>query len=156
MVFNIDLVKNQILAHSGEKILINSDNLIPKGHSIECRVTAENPDKNFMPSPGKVKSLHFPGGLGVRVDSHIYTGYNIPPNYDSMVAKIITFSNDRESCIKKMKVALSEFVIEGVSTIVPFHIKILENTFFINGDYNTSFLNNFNYKNKKEDEVNVT
>ncbi|MAM05854.1 MAG: acetyl-CoA carboxylase biotin carboxylase subunit [Flavobacteriales bacterium] len=155
MVFNVDLVKNQILAHSGEKIEISSDSLVPKGHSIECRVTAENPDKNFMPSPGKVESLHFPGGLGVRIDSHIYTGYKIPPNYDSMVAKIITFSNDRDSCIKKMKVALNEFVIEGVNTIVPFHIKILEDSCFISGDYNTSFLNNFKYIKEKEDEVNV-
>ena len=156
MVFNVDLVKNQILAHSGEKIIFSSDNLVAKGHSIECRVTAENPDMNFMPSPGTVESLHFPGGLGVRIDSHIYTGYKIPPNYDSMIAKIITFSNDRKSCINKMKIALNELVIEGVNTIVPYHLKILEDSSFVNGDYNTSFLNNFNYISKKEDEVNVT
>ncbi len=156
MVFNVDLVKNQILAHANKEILIDAKNLTPKGHSIECRVTAENPDMNFMPSPGTVESLHFPGGLGVRIDSHIYTGYKIPPNYDSMIAKIITFSDNRENCIRKMKVALNEFVIEGIDTIVPFHIKILDDTCFIDGNYNTSFLNNFNYKSDKEEEVNAT
>ncbi len=151
MVFDVDLLKNQILSHGGEEILIDSDKLHPKGHSIECRITAENPSKNFMPCPGTIKSLHFPGGLGVRIDSHIYAGYRIPPNYDSMIAKIITFSDSRKNCINKMKVALKECVIEGVDTIIPFHIKILENSFFIDGEYNTNFLNNFNYNTNEEE-----
>ena len=155
MVFNVDLLKSQILSHAGEKILIEPNDLEPKGHSLECRITAENPNKSFMPSPGLVKGLHFPGGLGVRIDSHIYAGYKIPPNYDSMIAKVITFSDSRESCINKMKVALDEFVIEGVHTIIPFHMSILEDSVFLGGDYNTSFLNNFKYKSDKE-ETSVT
>ena len=156
MVFNIDLLKNQILSHSGEKITLISNQLAPQGHSIECRITAENPNNNFMPSPGTITSLHFPGGLGVRIDSHIYAGYKIPPNYDSMIAKIITFSNNRKSCIDKMKVALEEFVIEGVDTIIPFHLQILEDLDFTKGDYNTNFLSNFKYKSNKEEKTNVT
>ena len=155
MVFNIDLLKNQILSHSGEKVTLISNQLAPQGHSIECRITAENPNNNFMPSPGTITSLHFPGGLGVRIDSHIYAGYKVPPNYDSMIAKIITFSNNRKSCIDKMRVALEEFVIEGVDTIIPFHLQILEDLDFTKGDYNTNFLNNFKYQSNKEEKTNV-
>ena len=146
MIFDVDLVKNQILSHSGVDLSTQIKNVQPKGHSIECRITAEDPDKNFMPSPGVVESLHFPGGLGVRIDSHIYSGYKIPSNYDSMIAKIITYAETRDECIMKMRAALSECVIEGVKTIIPFQLKILDNNEFNKGKFNTGFLNDFNYK----------
>ncbi|MAV64040.1 MAG: acetyl-CoA carboxylase biotin carboxylase subunit [Candidatus Marinimicrobia bacterium] len=152
MIYSYDLIKGQILIHSGEKI---SDDLISsksKGHAIECRITAEDSDNNFMPSPGKIKSLHFPGGLGVRIDSHIYAGYVIPPNYDSMIAKIIVYARDRKEAILKMKSALSECVIEGIKTIIPYHLKILDNDQFKGGKISTKFLEHL----KKEEDTYVT
>tara|TARA_Y100001970_G_C14184769_1_gene831925 strand:+ start:456 stop:1808 length:1353 start_codon:yes stop_codon:yes gene_type:complete len=147
MIFSIDLLQNQILAHAGYDLSKRiGKELKSKGHSIECRITAEDPDNNFMPSPGSIESLHFPGGLGVRIDSHIYSGYKIPPNYDSMIAKIITYADTREECIMKMISALSECVIEGVKTIIPYHLKILNNKAFNQGKFNTGFLKEFNYK----------
>ena len=141
MIFSTDLIKKQILAHAGENLSNDFKNINSKGHSIECRITAEDPDNNFMPSPGKITSLHFPGGLGVRVDSHIYAGYRVPPNYDSMIAKIITHANTREECIQKMISALSECVVEGVKTIIPFHLKILNDLDYKNGNFNTNYIN---------------
>ena len=149
MIFSTDLIKNQILAHSGQNLSDNFNNLNLKGHSIECRITAEDPDNNFMPSPGKITSLHFPGGLGVRVDSHIYAGYTIPPNYDSMIAKIITYASTREECISKMISALSECVVEGVKTIIPFHLKILNDLDYKNGNFNTNYINILTQKTKE-------
>ena len=146
MIFSLDLVKNQILAHAGVDLSESIANIKLRGHSIECRITAEDPNNNFMPSPGSIESLHFPGGLGIRIDSHIYSGYKIPPNYDSMIAKIITYADTREECIKKMKLALSECVIEGVKTIIPYHLKILDDKAFNEGNFNTGFLKEFNYK----------
>lgn len=139
-VTGVDLVKEQINIASGKKLSKEVMNLHIKGHSIECRINAENPDKNFMPCPGKITGLHIPGGNGIRVDSAIYQDYIIPPNYDSMIAKLIVHGKDREECINKMKSALGEFVIEGVTTNIDFLYKILENPEFIKNDYDTSFI----------------
>lgn len=140
LVTGIDLVKEQINISAGKKLSKEVMNLHIKGHSIECRINAENPDKNFMPCPGKITGLHIPGGNGVRVDTAIYQDYVIPPNYDSMIAKLIVYGKDRQECINKMKSALGEFVIEGVTTNIDFLYKILENPEFIKNDYDTSFI----------------
>ena len=142
-VTGIDLVKNQILCHAGLSLPEFYNDLKLRGHSIECRINAEDPDKNFMPSPGTVTSVHFPAGHGVRVDSAVYTGYTIPPNYDSMIAKIIVHAQTRREAISKMHMCLNECVIEGVKTNIEFQKKILKNDAFIKGDINTNFLNNF-------------
>ena len=142
-VTNVDLVKHQILCHAGLAIPKSYENLKLRGHSIECRINAEDPDKNFMPSPGTLTSVHFPGGLGVRVDSSVYTGYTIPPNYDSMIAKIIVHAQTRTEAINKMYTSLEECVIDGIKTNIEFQKKILKNDAFIKGDFNTNFLNNF-------------
>ncbi len=139
-VTGVDLVKEQINIAAGKKLSKEVTDLHIKGHSIECRINAENPDKNFMPCPGKITGLHIPGGNGVRVDTAIYQDYVIPPNYDSMIAKLIVHGKDREECINKMKSALGEFVIEGVTTNIDFLYKILENPEFIKNDYDTSFI----------------
>ena len=142
-VTNVDLVKHQILCHAGLAIPKSYEKLKLRGHSIECRINAEDPDKNFMPSPGTLTSVHFPGGLGVRVDSAVYTGYTIPPNYDSMIAKIIVHAQTRVEAINKMYTSLEECVIDGIKTNIEFQKKILKNDAFIKGDFNTNFLNNF-------------
>ncbi len=138
MVRNIDLVKNQILVAAGEKI--EDPPKDPRGHAIEFRINAEDPENNFRPSPGQIEYLHFPGGFGVRIDSHVYNEYVIPPNYDSLIAKMIIWGTDRHHAIKRAKRALEEFRIEGVKTTVPFHQKVLENDKFIEGDFDTSFI----------------
>ncbi len=140
MMTDIDIVKYQIKIAEGEKLGLKQDDIRQKGHSIECRVNAENPDKNFMPCPGKIKKLNLPGGNGVRVDTGVYEGYVIPPNYDSMIAKLIVHAEDRNAAIAKMKRALSEFNIEGITTNIDYLIKILNNKKFISGDYDTSFI----------------
>ena len=146
MVTNFDIVKNQILCHAGLVLPEWLEKLKPRGHSIECRINAENPAKNFMPSPGEITSLHMPGGNGVRVDTHIYAGYKIPPNYDSMIAKIIVHASSRNEAINKMIGVLDESVIEGVKTTIPFQKQILSDSSFVSGNYNTNFLNTFHYK----------
>ncbi|WP_394232913.1 acetyl-CoA carboxylase biotin carboxylase subunit [Niallia oryzisoli] len=140
MVTGTDLIKEQILVASGERLTLTQEDVEFNGWSIECRVNAENPEKNFMPSPGKINMYLAPGGLGVRVDSAAYPGYAIPPYYDSMIAKVITYGKTREEAIARMKRALSEFVIEGVHTTIPFHLKLLSHEKFINGEFNTKFL----------------
>ncbi|QOY36070.1 acetyl-CoA carboxylase biotin carboxylase subunit [Anaerobacillus isosaccharinicus] len=140
MVTGIDLIKQQILVASGEKLPFTQEEITFNGWSIECRINAENPDKNFMPSPGKITMYLPPGGLGVRVDSAAYPGYTIPPFYDSMIAKVITYGATRAEAIAKMKRALHEFVIEGIDTTIPFHLRLLENDTFVSGDFNTKFL----------------
>ena len=140
MVTGVDLVKEQINIASGKKISKEVRELNIKGHSIECRINAENPDKNFMPCPGKITGLHIPGGNGIRVDTAIYQDYVIPPNYDSMIAKLIVHGKNREGAINKMKSALGEFVIDGITTNIDFLYKILENPEFIKNDYDTSFI----------------
>ncbi|MFP7489997.1 acetyl-CoA carboxylase biotin carboxylase subunit [Bacillus paralicheniformis] len=140
MVTGVDLIKEQIRVASGEKLALTQDEVTFNGWAIECRINAENPEKYFMPSPGKIEMYLPPGGLGVRVDSAAYPGYSIPPYYDSMIAKVITYGKTREEAVSRMKRALSEFVIEGVHTTIPFHLKLLEHETFVSGEFNTKFL----------------
>jgi len=142
-VTGVDLLKYQILVHADLTLPEYLKNIKLRGHSIECRINAENPDKNFMPSPGKITDLHFPGGMGIRVDSFVYAGYTIPSNYDSMIAKIIVHAPTRIEAIQRMLGALDECKIEGIFTNIDYHKKILKNGSFINGDINTNFLNSF-------------
>ncbi len=141
MVYGIDIVREQIRIAAGEKLGIKQRQLKPSGHAIECRINAEDPFHGFRPSPGKITALHFPGGFGVRVDSHIYQEYVIPPYYDSMIAKLIVHARTRDEAIARMLRALEEFVIEGVHTTIPFHIKLLNSSEFRSGiDYDTKFV----------------
>jgi len=140
MITGVDLIKEQIRVASGEKLSLTQEEVTFNGWSIECRINAENPAKNFMPSPGRINMYLAPGGLGVRVDSAAYPGYMIPPYYDSMIAKLIVHAPTREEAIERMKRALSEFVIEGIHTTIPFHLKVLDHEKFISGDFNTKFL----------------
>jgi acetyl-CoA carboxylase, biotin carboxylase subunit len=140
MVTGMDLIKEQIRVASGEMLLLSQEEVTFNGWAIECRINAENPEKNFMPSPGKIKMYLPPGGLGVRIDSAVYPGYSIPPFYDSMIAKVITYGSTRKEAISRMKRALGEFVIEGIHTTIPFHLKLLEHEQFVEGQFNTKFL----------------
>jgi acetyl-CoA carboxylase, biotin carboxylase subunit len=140
MVTGIDLIKEQIRVASGEMLLLSQEDVTFNGWAIECRINAENPEKKFMPSPGNIKMYLPPGGLGVRIDSAAYPGYTISPYYDSMIAKVITYGSSREEAISRMKRALGEFVIEGIHTTIPFHLKLLENEQFVAGHFNTKFL----------------
>ncbi|ADC48376.1 MULTISPECIES: acetyl-CoA carboxylase biotin carboxylase subunit [Alkalihalophilus] len=140
MVTGVDLIKEQIKVASGEKLSFTQEEVTFNGWSIECRINAENPSKNFMPSPGKITNYLAPGGLGVRIDSAVYPGYVISPFYDSMVAKVITYGATRQEAIDRMKRALAEFEIEGVDTTIPFHLKLLNHETFVSGDFNTKFL----------------
>jgi acetyl-CoA carboxylase biotin carboxylase subunit len=140
MVTGIDLIKEQIKIASGEELSFKQTELRMEGAAIECRINAENPFKNFMPSAGEIEMYLPPGGFGVRIDSQAYSGYRIPPYYDSMIAKLITYGSTREEAITKMKRALGEFVIEGVHTTIPFHRLIMEHDVFVKGDFNTNFL----------------
>lgn len=139
-VTGIDIVKEQLKIASGESLCYTQKDVHIKGHSIECRINAENPEKNFMPCPGTIMDLNLPGGNGVRVDTAVYTGYKIPPVYDSMIAKIIVHAENREAAIAKMKVALDECVIDGVDTNIDFLYQILENENFVLGNFDTSFI----------------
>lgn len=143
-VINFDLIKEQILIAAGTPI--SGKNYLPQRHSIECRINAEDPYNNFRPSPGRIETLHKPGGHGVRVDSHIYAGYTIPPNYDSMIAKLIVSAQTREEAILKMDRALSEFVIEGIKTSIPLQLQIMRDEDFKNGNFTTAFMNDFEIK----------
>ena len=140
LVTGIDLVKEQIRLAAGERLDVDQDDIQVQGHAIECRVNAEDSEKDFIPSPGKITKFIVPGGPGVRVDSHIYTGYTIPPYYDSMIAKVLTYGHDREEAIIRMQRALSEFIVEGVKTTIPFHRRILENPYFKKGEVYTNFI----------------
>jgi acetyl-CoA carboxylase biotin carboxylase subunit len=140
-VTNSDLIKEQIKVAAGG--LITVKNHFPMRHAIECRINAEDPKNGFRPSAGKITNFHLPGGLGVRVDSHCYTGYTIPPNYDSMIAKIITTGNTRDEALNRMKRALEEFVIEGIKTTIPFHIKLMDDPKFRSGKFTTAFMETF-------------
>lgn len=143
-VINYDLIKEQIKIAMGEKI--SGRDYEPQLHAIECRINAEDPYNDFRPSPGKITVLHQPGGHGVRVDSHVYAGYVIPPYYDSMIGKLITVARTREEAIDTMYRALSEYVIEGVKTTIPFHLQLMKDERFRSGDFNTKFLENFTMK----------
>jgi acetyl-CoA carboxylase biotin carboxylase subunit len=140
-VINFDLIKEQIKIASG--IPISGKNYYPEKHAIECRINAEDPYNGFRPSPGKITTLHVPGGHGVRVDTHVYAGYTIPPHYDSLIAKLIVVHQTREEAIDKMLRALQEFVIEGVKTTIPFHIQLMQDERFRKGDYTTKFMDDF-------------
>jgi len=143
-VINYDLIKEQIKIAMGEKI--TGEDYFPQMHSIECRINAEDPYNDFRPSPGRITSLNQPGGHGVRVDSHAYAGYVIPPYYDSMIGKLITVARTRNEAINTMYRALSEYVIEGVKTTIPFHLQLMNDERFRSGDFNTNFLENFELK----------
>ena len=140
-VIDFDLIREQISVAAG--VVISGKNYIPKLHSIECRINAEDPFNEFRPSPGKITTLHSPGGHGVRLDTHVYAGYTIPPNYDSMIAKLITTAQTREEAISKMKRALDEFVIEGIKTTIPFHRQLMDHPDYLAGSYTTKFMEDF-------------
>lgn len=140
-VVDYDLIREQILVAQG--VPISGKNYTPKLHAIECRINAEDPYNDFRPSPGKITTLHTPGGHGIRLDTHVYSGYVIPPNYDSMIAKLITTAQTREEAINKMKRALDEFVIEGISTTIPFHRQLMDHPDFLAGNYTTKFMEDF-------------
>ena len=140
-VIDYDLIHEQIKVASGE--MISGKNYFPKLHSIECRINAEDPYNDFRPSPGVISTLHFPGGHGIRLDTHVYSGYVIPPHYDSMIAKLITTAQTREGAISKMKRALEEFIIEGVKTTIPFHLKLMSHPDYVKGNYTTKFMEDF-------------
>ena len=140
-VINFDLIREQIMVAAG--VEISGENYLPSMHSIECRINAEDPYNDFRPSPGVITTVHFPGGHGVRLDTHVYSGYVIPPHYDSMIAKLITTAQTREGAISKMKRALEEFIIEGVKTTIPFHLKLMNNPAYVAGDYTTKFMESF-------------
>ena len=140
-VIDFDLIREQILVAYG--VSISGQNYLPKMHSIECRINAEDPYNDFRPSPGKITTLHFPGGHGIRLDTHVYSGYTIPPHYDSMIAKLITTAQSRQEAINKMRRALDEFVIEGVKTTIPFHRKLMDHPDYISGNYTTKFMESF-------------
>jgi acetyl-CoA carboxylase, biotin carboxylase subunit len=148
-VINYDLVKEQILIAAG--VPISGKNYFPQRHAIECRINAEDPANNFRPTPGKIEYLHKPGGNGVRVDTHVYAGYTIPPNYDSMIAKLIVFAQTRDEAIIKMERALGEFIIEGpgLKTTIPLHIKLMQNEDFKKGNFTTAFMNTFDLSDLK-------
>ena len=140
-VIDYDLIREQILVAAG--VPISGKNYLPQLHAIECRINAEDPFNDFRPSPGKITTLHMPGGHGVRLDTHVYSGYTIPPNCDSMIAKLITTAQTREEAISKMRRALDEFVIEGVKTTIPFHRQLMDDPRYIAGDYTTAFMDTF-------------
>ncbi len=140
-VIDYDLIREQILVAAG--VPISGKNYLPQLHSIECRINAEDPYNDFRPSPGKITVLHAPGGHGVRLDTHVYAGYTIPPNYDSMIAKLITTAQTREEAISKMKRALDEFYIEGIKTTIPFHRQLMDEPDYVDGNYTTKFMEGF-------------
>jgi acetyl-CoA carboxylase biotin carboxylase subunit len=147
-VIDYDLIREQILVAAG--VPISGKNYLPQLHSIECRINAEDPYNDFRPSPGKITVLHAPGGHGVRLDTHVYAGYTIPPNYDSMIAKLITTAQSREEAISKMKRALDEFYIEGIKTTIPFHRQLMDDPAYVKGDYTTKFMETFQMNEPKE------
>jgi acetyl-CoA carboxylase biotin carboxylase subunit len=144
MVYSRDLLKDQIRVAAGEPLRYEQKDIKLEGHAIECRINAEDWERNFMPNPGHIENVHFPGGPGVRVDTHIYSGYDIPPFYDSLVAKLIAHGKDREEAITRLRRSLDEFVIEGVKTTIPFHRKLIDHDDFKTGNFDTGFLERTN------------
>lgn len=151
MISNIDIVREQICVAAGEKLDFAQKDVLLRGHAIECRINAENPEKDFMPCPGKIEGYVTPGGFGVRVDSHVYQGYSIPPFYDSMIGKLICWGRNRQEARRRMYRALKEYVITGIETTVPFHQAIIEDDVFISGEFNTGFIEEY-YKRKSSAE----
>jgi acetyl-CoA carboxylase biotin carboxylase subunit len=142
-VINFDLIKEQIYIAAGKKI--SGKDYFPALHAIQCRINAEDPSNDFRPSPGKITEYHEPGGHGIRIDTHVYAGYTIPPHYDSMVAKLITVAQTREEAILKMSRALDEYIIEGVNSTIPFHRKLMLDENFKKGNFTTKFMETFEY-----------
>ncbi|MDP2753505.1 MAG: acetyl-CoA carboxylase biotin carboxylase subunit, partial [Nitrospirota bacterium] len=151
MVTGIDLIKEQIRIAGGQKLRFQQEDIKIRGAAIECRINAEDFENNFMPCPGKIETLNLPGGPGIRVDTHIYPGYEISPYYDSLVAKIISHGNNRKEAVKIMKRALDEFIIAHIKTTVPFHAKLLANPLFIKGEFTTHFVQEM-FKETKPEE----
>lgn len=152
MVTGIDLVKEQIRIAAGEPLRLRQEDIVLKGHAIECRINAEDPQRNFMPCPGTVKDLHFPGGNGVRIESALYNGYTIPPFYDSMVAKVIVHGEDRADAIRKMRSALGEVVVDGITTNLDFQYDMLNHPVFLSGNINTHFIPEY-YESQESREI---
>src|SRR5574344_474852 len=152
MISSVDLLKEQIRVASGEKLSFSQDDITLRGHAIECRINAEDTEKDFMPCPGEIKGYIAPGGFGVRVDSHSYTGYKIPPYYDSMIGKLIVWGKDRNEARRRMYRALKEYVITGVETTLPFHQAIIEDPVFISGNFNTGFIEDFYKRTGKKEK----
>ena len=153
MISNVDLVREQIMVASGEPLDFTQEDIVLRGHAIECRINAENPAKDFMPNPGQITGYVTPGGFGVRVDSHVYQDYKIPPYYDSMIGKLICWGRTRNEARRRMYRALKEYVITGIETTIPFHQEIIEDPVFMSGNFNTGFIEDFykrTGKNKKE------
>ena len=150
VIIDFDLIKEQIKVAAGIPII--GKNYTPKLHSIECRINAEDPYNDFRPCPGKITELNSPGGHGIRLDTHVYAGYTIPPFYDSMIAKLITTAQTREEAISKMKRALDEFVIEGIKTTIPFHLQLMNDPDYVAGNYTTAFMDNFVMQEPEEEE----
>ena len=144
MIYSRDLLKDQIRMAAGEPLNYEQTDIKMEGHAIECRINAEDWERNFMPNPGHIDNVHFPGGPGIRVDTHIYSGYDIPPFYDSLVAKLIAHGKDREEAITRLRRSLKEFVIEGIKTTIPFHRKLIDHEDFISGKFDTGFLERTN------------
>ena len=142
-ITNIDLIKEQISIAAGNKLSFSQSDIRFFGHAIECRINAEDPHKKFMPIPGKITTFHTPGGLGIRVDTHAYAGYDMPPNYDSLIAKLIVHGKDRTEALLRMRRALDEFIVEGVPTPIDFYKNIFEDPVFIFGNYDTSYIDKF-------------
>ena len=151
MISNVDLVREQIMIAAGEKLDFTQDEIMLRGHAIECRINAENPEKDFMPNPGEITGYVTPGGFGVRVDSHAYQDYKIPPYYDSMIGKLICWGRTRNEARRRMYRALNEYVITGVETTIPFHQAIIEDPVFMSGNFNTGFIEDF-YKRTGKDK----
>ena len=149
-ITNVDLIKSQIRIAAGEPLAIRQEDVIFKGHAIECRINAENPELNFRPSPGTIDQLHLPGGKGIRVDTAVYAGYTIPPYYDSMIAKVIVLGKSRNEAIKKMKSALSEFIATGIDTNVDFQLDIMNDPYYQMGDFSTDFIEQMEERKQKE------
>lgn len=143
MATGVDIIKEQIIAAAGEELTVKQEDIKLNGHVIECRINAEDSENNFMPSAGKIEKYIAPGGIGVRIDSHSYSGYEIPPYYDSMIAKLIVYGENREEAISRMKRALNEYIIEGIKTTIPFHLKVLENEMYCKGIFTTDFIEKY-------------
>ena len=143
MITGVDLIKEQIKIAYGEKLSFTQEDIKIQGHAIECRINAEDPEKNFMPCPGTVTNVHFPGGKGIRIDSALFNGYRIPPTYDSMIVKLIVHDKNREEAIKKMRSALGELIIQGVKTNLDYQFDIINNQDYIEGNVDTGFIEKF-------------
>jgi acetyl-CoA carboxylase biotin carboxylase subunit len=154
--YEVDLVKDQILIALGESLTYRQEDIAPVWTSIECRINAEDPDNDFRPAPGRIEAIHVPGGPGVRVDKAVYAGYDIPPFYDSMIAKLIVRARTREEAINKMRHSLAEFVVQGIPTTIPFHEEIFQHPDFVSGNYDTSFLEKYKIAGAPEDKKSVT